>query len=118
MGLPKVLPRILFGLPADRGRGTGDSPVLEVLRWVTTYNRGPTGDSGQMETPPYLVSGLERQPCRRWQGLQGCKACEAWSASVQEIYGGNAKQRELRGVAYNGNDGGRAWAYYKTVYMA
>ena len=27
------------------------------------------------------------------------RACEAWSASVQEIYRGNAKQRELRGVA-------------------
>ena len=32
---------------------------------------GPTGDSGQMETPPYLVSGLERQSCRCWHGLQG-----------------------------------------------
>ena len=27
------------------------------------------------------------------------RACEAWSASVREIYRGNAKQRELRGVA-------------------
>ena len=28
------------------------------------------------------------------------------------------KQRELRGVAYNGSDGCRVWAYYETVYMA
>ena len=46
------------------------------------------------------------------------RACEAWSASVREIYRGNAKQRELRGVAYNGSDGSRVWAYYETVYMA
>ena len=44
------------------------------------------------------------------------RACEAWSASVRDIYRGNAKQRELRGVAYNGSDGSRVWAYYKTVY--
>ena len=46
------------------------------------------------------------------------RACDAWSASVREIYRGNAKQRELRGVAYNGSDGSRVWAYYETVYMA
>ena len=46
------------------------------------------------------------------------RACEAWSASVREIYRGNVKQRELRGVAYNGSDGSRVWAYHETVYMA
>ena len=46
------------------------------------------------------------------------RACEAWLASVQEIYRGNVKQRELRGVAYNGSDGSRVWAYDKTVYIA
>ena len=46
------------------------------------------------------------------------RACEAWSASVREIYRDNAKQQELRGVAYNGSDSSRVWAYYKTVYIA
>ena len=46
------------------------------------------------------------------------RACKAWSASVQEIYRGNVKQLELRGVAYNGSDGSRVWAYFETVYMA
>ena len=46
------------------------------------------------------------------------RACEAWSASVREIYRGNVKQRELRGVAYDGSDGSRVWAYFETVYMA
>ena len=47
-----------------------------------------------------------------------CRACGAWSASVREIYRGNIKQRELWGVAYNGSDSSRVWAYYETVYMA
>ena len=68
--------------------------------------------TAEMETSSYLVSGLERRPCRV------CKVCEAWSASVREIHRGNVKQRELRDVAYNGSDGSRVWAYYETVYIA
>ena len=60
----------LFRPPADWGWGTKGSPVLETLRWVTTYNQGLTDDSGQIETSPYLVSGLERWSCRCWHGLQ------------------------------------------------
>ena len=67
--------------------------------------------------PTWLV-GWKGGPAGAGMACRVRRACKAWSASVREIYRGNVKQRELRGVAYNGSDGSRVWAYYETVYMA
>ena len=71
MVLPKVLPQILSSDHLRTGAGALETLQYWRLWWVTTHSRGPTGDSGQIETSPYLVSGLERRSCRCWHGLQG-----------------------------------------------
>ena len=90
--------------------------------WISSGPPRTTGapqvTAGRQRLLPTWLVGWKGGPAGAGMACRVRRACEAWSASVREIYRGNAKQRELRGVAYNGSDGSRVWAYYKTVYMA
>ena len=74
--------------------------------------------AGRQRLLPTWLVGWKGSPAGAGMACRVRRVCEAWSASVQDIYRDNTKQQELRGVAYNGSDSSRVWAYYETVYMA
>ena len=86
MVLPKALPQSLFVQSTIWGQGTG-------------LSSGPTGATGapqatvdQGELLPTWLVGWKDSPAGAGTACRVCKACEAWSAFVQEICEGNMKQ--------------------------
>ena len=86
MVLPKALPRSLFVQSTIWGQGTGLSSGL------TGATGAPQATADQGELLPTWLVGWKGSPAGAGTACRIRKACEAWSAFVQEICEGNAKQ--------------------------